>query len=161
MKRGTLLLVVALALVGLTGRAWAAETDTITVTVSLTSVVSVSVSPAAWNIGAISLNGTNGPESFTATNDGNVTEDLTITGANGANSWNIGATADLDQFSVILDEGDVSEDALETTPVPLTSSLASEAGHAFDLTYHAPSDDNQGGGADHSFTITITASASP
>jgi hypothetical protein len=161
MKRGTLILVLAIALVGLTGQTWAAETDTITVTVSMESVVSVSVSPDAWNIGAVSEGGASGAESFTATNDGNVTEDLTITGANGANGWNIGAAAGVDVFAVMLDRSLPSEDMLETGPVPLTDALAPAAGHAFTLDYLAPTSDTQGGGVDHSFSITITASATP
>ena len=160
MKKGTLILVLAMALVGLTGRAWAAETDTIAVTVSLTSVVSVSVAPDVWNIGPVGEGG-GASESFTATNDGNVTEDLTITGANGANGWNIGAAAGVDVFAVTLDRTLPSEDMLETTPVPLTDALAPDAGHGFTLDYSAPTEDNQGGGVDHSFNITITASASP
>jgi len=161
MKRVILMLALAACLVCIAGRAWAAETDTITVTVSMESVVSVDVTPAAWNIGAIGESGGSGPESFTATNDGNVTEDLTITGANGANGWNIGAAAGVDVFAVTLDRGELSEDMLETSPVPLTSSLAPDAGHGFTLDYSAPTEDNQGGGVDHSFSITITASASP
>ena len=54
MKKGTLILVLALALVGLAGKAWAAETDAIIVTVSL-EIVSVSVSPDVWDIGPIGL----------------------------------------------------------------------------------------------------------
>ena len=160
MKKGTLILVLALALVGLTGQAWAAEEDTIIVTVSMESVVSVDVTPAAWNIGAVSEGGSNG-EAFTATNDGNVTEDLTITGANGANSWNLGPAPGVDVFAVMLDRSLPSEDMLETSPVPLTTSLAPAAGYAFTLDYSAPTSDTQGGGLDHSFSITITASASP
>jgi hypothetical protein len=159
MKRGTLILALALCLVCIAGRAWAAETDAITVTVSMESIVSVSVSPDDWIIGPIGEGEDATQGSFTATNDGNVTEDLTITGADGANGWNIAAAAGVDEFAVQLDRG-VGGPMLETNPLPLTSSLAAAAGHAFTLDYAAPLSDTQGGGLDHSFPITITASPS-
>jgi hypothetical protein len=157
MKRLLFSAAAMLCLAAVTGQAQAQTTDTISVIVSYEEVVSVSVSPDTWNLGAISRGMTYGPQSFTATNDGNVTEDLTITGSNGANGWNIGSATGTDTFTVELD----ADNLLMTTPLSLTSGLASSASYPFDLTYKSPDDDTQGGGVDHSFTITITASQSP
>jgi len=160
MKKGTLILVLAMALVGLTGRAWA-QTDTIEVTVSLASVVSVNVTPAEWNMGAIATEYVSSSEPFVAGNDGNVTEDFTITGANAANNWNIGSPAALDTFQVELTDNDQTDIPLTTSPIALESGVAAAGTHDFSLVYSAPTSDAQGGGKDHSFTITVTASASP
>jgi len=158
MKKGTMILVLALALVGLTGRAWAAETDTITVTVSLQSVISVSVSPDAWDIGPITLGGSYGPQAFTATNDGNVTEDFAIRGANGAGGWTIGATPGANTFTVTETNDTI---VLTTSDQTCATNVAPDGTDSLSLTYDAPTSDTYGGGVDQSFTITVTASASP
>jgi len=137
------------------GQSWAADTDTISVTVSLESAISVSVSPSAWNIGAIALSGSDGPTSCTAT-VGNVATKLEILSSNGANSWNIGATAGADQFVVGVTSPAMT---LTTGYQELDASVAAYGAKQFDLTYWAPSSDTQGGGVDHSFTITVKASA--
>jgi hypothetical protein len=157
MKKGTLILVLALALVGLTGRAWAATTDTITVTVSMESIVSVSVSPDTWTIGSIGEGGTAGPEAVVATNNGNVTEDFAIRATNGANGWTLGATAGTDVFVVTTNH----PLTLTTSDQTCATNVSPLGTDSFNLNYAAPTTDAQGGGLDQSFTITVTASASP
>lgn len=156
MKTRILALAVGLCLIGLSGQAWAAETSTISVTVSLQEVISVSVSPSTWDIGAIALSGTNGPASFSATNDGNVSEDLSIAGTDGAGGWTLAATAGADAFSVQVDDG-VSPFALTTGGSSLASNVAKDGSAGFDLTFGAPTDDTFGGGVDQSFSVTVTA----
>jgi len=155
--RKAMLVLAVVGLVCLTGPARAADTDTISVTVSLAVVISVDVTPATWNIGATALSYISAPHACSATNDGNVTEDLTITGADGANGWTIASNPGTDEFAVKLADGT----PLTTSAIPLVSSLAVGSSHPFEIAYFGPTDDTQGGGVDHSFTITITAAQSP
>lgn len=155
MKRVSVMLVLAVCLVGITGQARAQATDTITVTVSLEAAISVSVLPDAWTIGPITISGSNGPESFTAT-VGNSATKLEIMGSDGAGGWAIGATVDADQFVVAVTDPAITLTALYQT---LEASVAAYGNKAFDLTYSAPDSDTQGGGVDQGFTITLRASA--
>ena len=151
------MLALAVGLVGLTGQAWAAETDTITVTVSLESIISVSLDTDAWNIGAIVLSGT--PESspqFTATNDGNVGIDLDIKSSDGANGWTVGDPAASDTFKVTVTTPSLT---LALGDQALTTNMAPSGTKTIDMTYTAPTGDTQGAGMDQGFTITVTASA--
>lgn len=155
MRRAFMTMVVAASLLGVGGQAWAADTDTITVTVSLEAVISVSVSPNTWNIGAISLGGSNGPQGFTAT-VGNSATKLEIMGSNGAGGWTIGATPGADRFVVAVTSPAIT---LTTAFQTLEASVAAYGNKAFGLTYTAPTSDTQGGGVNQSFTITLKASA--
>jgi len=145
----------AACLMGVAWQARAADTDTITVTVSLESVISVSVTPNTWNIGAVSLSGSSGPASFTAT-VGNTATKLEIMGSNGAGGWAIGATAGADQFVVAVSSPAIT---LTTSYQTLDASVAAYGNKAFDLTYSAPTSDTKGAGVDQSFAITLKASA--
>ncbi len=157
MKKTALMLALVVGVVGMTGRAWAADTDTISVTVSLETLISVSVTPDSWPIGPIGLGGTNALASTTAANDGNVAETFDIMGSDGAGGWVIGTPADADQFEVAVTAGP----KLSTSYQQLVATVAAGADFVFDLTYTAPDPDTYGGGVDQSFTITIKASAAP
>jgi len=158
MKKPTLILALALGLVCLTGQAFAATTGAITVTVSLEESISVSLSSSVWNIGPIALSGSSGPQAFTATNDGNVTIDLAIKASNGANSWTLGDPAAADTFKVTVASPALT---LTTTNQSLATSVAVAGTAPIGLTYAAPTSDTQGGGVDHSFSVTVTASKTP
>ena len=157
MKKVPLMLALVVGLSSMMGKAWAAETDTISVTVSLEEVVSVSVAPGTWNIGPISLDGTNGPTSFTAT-VGNTTTTLEIMGANGAGGWTIDTPAGADQFEVAVSASAIT---LTTSYQTLDASVSAYGSKGFALTYTAPSSDSKGAGTDQSFAITLKASAAP
>ena len=155
MRKLSVVLALGMCLVGVAGQAWAADEDTITVTVSLESVISVVVAPDTWVIGAIAIDGSDGPESFTAT-VGNIATKLEIKGADGAGGWVIGTPGAANQFEVAC-----SNPVLTLTLVDqvLSASVAAYGNHAFDLTYTAPTSDTLGGGVDQSFSITLKASA--
>ncbi len=153
MKTRLWVLAAIVALAG--GQAWAAGSATISVTVSLEEVISVSLDNDAWVIGAIALSGSNGPETFTATNDGNVAIDLDIAGTNGAGAWTLAAAVGADAFRVAVTDPAIS---LSTTDQTLATNLAKNGTKAIALTYSAPTTDTKGGGVDQSFTITVTAS---
>jgi hypothetical protein len=156
MKRAGWILAVAVALAGL-GRQAAAQTDSISVTVSLAEVVSVSVTPNAWNIGPIALSGTNGPTSFTAT-VGNTATQLDILGSNAAGGWTLADTPGLNQFVVSVASPAIT---LTTAYQALAASVPAYGSQDFALTYQAPSSDNIGGGVSQAFTVTVRASAAP
>lgn len=155
MKRALLMTALILCLAGLTDQVQA-QTDTISVTVSMETIVSVTVTPDTWNLGAIATSTVYGPQACTATNNGNVRQDLTITGSDGLGGWILGATPGTDTFAV-----DVDGSPLSTTPLSLTSGLPASSSYPFNLSYSSPTADTQGGGANHNFTITITASQTP
>ncbi len=157
MKRGTLILALALCLICTAGRVWAAETDAISVTVSLESI-SVSLDNNTWLIGPIGLNDSSVLATVTAENDGNVDIDVDISATNGANLWNIGPAIGLDTFRVALADPAIN---LSTLDQDLVDSLAPAGTKAIDLTYYSPGTDGQGPGLDHSFTVTVSASESP
>jgi hypothetical protein len=132
----------------------AADTDTISVTVSLESVLSVTVTPDSWSIGAIALSGTSGPSTFTAT-VGNSATKLEIVGADGAGGWTIASTPGLNQFSVTVTSPTLT---LTKTYQVLAASVAAYGSKLFSLTYAAPSSDDKGAGVSQNFTITVRAS---
>ncbi len=153
MSRRILTLGLALLICG--PPAWAATSDNITVTVSLEETVSVSLDVNTWTIGAIALSGTDASPTFTATNDGNVAEDISIRGTNSAGGWTLG-TAGADTFQV--DETN-SVTTLSTTAQLIASDVAVSGTVTINMNYTAPSSDTLGGGVDHSFTITVSAAA--
>lgn len=158
MKKVLWITALVLALFGMAGQSWAATTDSITVTVSLAEDIAVSLNNNTWTIGSIALSGSDGLATVTATNDGNVTIDLVIKGANGAGGWTIGSAPGADTFEVELTAPPISLTAADQS---LVSSLATSGTKTIDLTYNAPTDDNFGGGVDQGFTITVTASKTP
>lgn len=158
MKKVLWIAALVLALSGMVGQSWAAMSDSITVTVSLIEEVAVSLDNNTWAIGSIALSGTDALATVTATNDGNVTIDLEIKGADGAGGWTIGAAPGADTFEVELTAPAIS---LTASDQNLVSSLATSGTKTIDLTYNAPTSDTIGGGVDQGFAITVTASKTP
>ena len=78
---------------------FAATTATVTATVTVQNV-SVTVSDGTVAYGTLAVNtstGTNGSDTQTATNNGNITEDLNIKGQNTA-AWTLASSASTDQY---------------------------------------------------------------
>ncbi|MCX5757801.1 MAG: hypothetical protein NTU83_04715 [Candidatus Hydrogenedentes bacterium] len=155
MKKASLIMAVAVCLMGVMGQVQAADTGTISVTVSLLSEISVSVAPTTWTIGPVALSGSSGPAPFTAS-VGNTTCKLEIKGDDGAGLWTIGATAGADRFVVSVSDPAIT---LTKTNQELAASVAAYGNKAFSLTYSAPTSDTKGGGVAQGFAVTIKASA--
>lgn len=158
MKKVLWITTLMLALSGITGQAMAATTDSITVTVSLVESISVTLDNNTWTIGSVALSGTDSLATVTATNNGNVTIDLDIKGANGAGGWTIGATPASDVFEVAVTSPAIS---LTTSDQTLATSVATSGTATIDMTYNAPTADTFGGGVAQGFAITVTASKTP
>ena len=162
MNRTILAAAVALCLLGLCGQAAAqSDTGTITVSVSLADVLSINVAPTTWFIGNVGLGGTvypNDTDNHYVANNGTVMVDVSIQASDGANGWVIGSTPGIDTFTV---KALMDTITLSTTPTILESNLAANDSTDLDMNYYSPTGDTQGGGMEHNFTITITASASP
>ncbi len=163
MRKLGLVFAIVVCLVGVTGQA-SAGTD-IVVTVSLASVTSVSVTPDTWVIGAVILDETD-VLAVSALNDGTEPINLTITGASGEGLWTIGATTDLNQFTVEAKNGTpalTTSDSIFLTASPSAtinvSSIAAGNSQDFSLEYTAPSSNTDTVGDPQGFTIVITASA--
>ena len=154
MRKLILTLVLAAGLMGLAGQSWAADTAAISVTVSLQEVVSVALDKDSWAIGSIALSGSDGPEAFTATNDGNVAIDLSISATNAAGGWTIAASAGADAFSVAVDSPAIN---LSTSGQSLAGNVAVSGAKAFNLTYNAPTSDSHGGGVSQGFSVAVSA----
>ena len=157
MKKVTLILALVICMIAMAGQAGAATSGTISVTVSL-ELISVSLDASAWDIGPISLSGSNVLPTVVATNNGNVSLDLDIKGANGAGGWAIGATAASDTFVVAVTSPAIT---LTTSDQTLSTGLAASGTKDIDMTYSAPTADTVGGGVAQGFDITITASKTP
>ena len=153
MKMRLVAVAALIALLG--GQVWAAETATISVTVALEETISVSLDSDTWDIGAIALSGSNGPETFTAANDGNVAIDLDVKGTNGAGGWTLAVAAGADAFRVAVTDPAIN---LTTVDQVLATNLAKGGNKAVAMTYHAPTSDTKGGGVDQSFSVTVSAS---
>ena len=152
MFKKMLICMTALALIaGVAMKAEAADA-TITVTVTMQNVA-VSVSPDSWAIGAVEASSVTDPESFTATNDGNVSEDLVISVGPSAN-WTAEASADANKFVMELD----GTTALSGTPISLQAGVAGGGNKTFNLVFTAPSSSTVY--TEQSITVTISASAS-
>lgn len=160
MKRKTVVAAMVLCLALLSGQAIAGTTDSITVTVSLVEAISVSLDNSTWSIGPIALDGTDTLATVTATNDGNVTIDLDISGANGTGGWTIGTPAGADQFEVSCSTCSPAT-TLTAVDQDLQDSVIADGTKTIDMTYTAPSSDSFGGGVDQGFSIVVTASKSP
>lgn len=141
----------------------AAVTDSITITVTLAEIVSVNVDVATWAIGAKALSDTALSDLVTATNDGNVTEDLLIKATDADGAWTLGAAAGADQFALGLDISDPYETfvAIDKTGVSLKAALVRNAAQTFKMQYSLPTSDTKGGGVAQGFTVTVTASKTP
>ena len=162
MKKLVLVFAMAACLVGVTGRASAAPTDSITVTVSLASVISVTLDQATWVVGEIALDFVSSPFSVVATNAGNVDIDLDINGTDSGGGWTLGATDAENVFAVGVTPAAVTPFALTTGDLSLHDALPHTTSNTtgFGLVYNAPSANTFDAGVDQGFTITVTASAS-
>lgn len=140
----------------------AADTGTIAVTVTAASTVAITVSPAAWAIGEVAFSAVTTSPEYTATNTGNVLEDFTIKGADGAGAWTIQTSAVGDDiFMVYADLGPTGsyDIKLWTSDETLKDSVSFANGTAaFKLQYTAPSGDTVGPTA-QGFNVTVTAAA--
>lgn len=127
--------------------------------------VSVSVSDGAVAYGTLSAGGTENTtsggvnDSQTATNDGNVTEDLNIRGANSTN-WTLAATSGSDQYVHEFCTTDCDSSptwtALTTSNQTLATSVADSGTQVFDLKVTVPSPSS----VDTAETLTVTVQAS-
>jgi len=134
-------------------------------------ILSISVSPGSWPLGMIPVNSihstfVSGIQGyFTAANDGDVTEDLTISVSNSNPSdWTAGADAGPNQFAMGWGQATTTETefdtegaytSITTAGVPLTSSLAPGGDFLFDLQFQSPT--STGATEEQSITVTITA----
>lgn len=137
-------------------RVFAADTGTVSATVTPQNI-SVSVADAAIAYGVLTLSSvedtTSGGvnDSQTATNDGNVTEDFNIKGANttGGTAWTLAATIGADQYkhSFCTTGGGAPDPcdsgptftALTTSYVSLATAVSTSGTQLFDLKIDAPS----------------------
>lgn len=160
MKKQIWMIALVVGAAALAGQGWAATSDAISVTVSLSEAVSVSLDTDAWNIGAIALGATVAGPTVTATNDGNVAADFSISGTSGAGGWTLASAAGANAFAVRAAIG-ASTVNLSTSPQSLKTNVAPGGTAVFDLTYYAPTSDTYGGGVGQGFTITVSAAKAP
>ncbi len=139
-----LLLALSLAFVGVTGAVFAATTGTVAATVTVQNV-SVTVSDGTVAYGTLALNtsaGTNPTDTQTATNNGNITEDLNIKGSNSAN-WTLGGTANTDQYvhkfcTATCGSAPTNYTALTTSYQTLATGKAASGTQTFELYITTP-----------------------
>ncbi len=151
-----LICLITLALItgfGLT-KAEAATSDEIAVTVTLQNI-SVSVTPDDWAIGTVAPSSVN-TQACTATNNGNVNEDLDIAVTDSTN-WTAGASAGSDIFAMDFSlTGAAPWTNITTGGVVLVNALA-PGDQTFTLQFTAPDP----GSVYTQQSITVTVSASP
>jgi energy-coupling factor transporter transmembrane protein EcfT len=141
----------------------AASNATVTATVTVQSI-SVTVSDGNVAYGTLALNtsaGTNGTDTQTATNNGNVAEDLLIRGQNSA-GWTLGATAASDQYVhrfciATCGSAPTNYTALTTNNQTLADALATSGTQTFDLHITTPTSSSTF--AQQSVDIIVTATA--
>lgn len=123
----------------------AATTGTVTATVTAQNV-SVTISDGTVSYGTLALNqsaGTNATDTQTATNNGNVAEDLTIKGSNSAN-WTLSATnTSTDTYvhkfcTASCATAPTNYTALTTNYQSLASNIAANGTQTFDLYLTTP-----------------------
>ena len=150
------------ALLGAT-QAQAAGTANISVTVSLGEIISVNLDAGTWPIGSIALSSVTESSAFTATNNGNVTENFAVKTTDAAGAWTIGGTPGANTFKVAADTSPYAayNITLSTSDATLASSIAPAGTQAFKLQYSAPTSDTKGAGISQNFTVTLTASKTP
>ncbi len=144
----------------------AADEATVTATVTVQNI-SVSVSDGTVPYGTLGLDSTENtcdlPDTQTATNDGNVTEDFNIRGQNSTDGWTLAATAGSDQyvhnFFASSDScGDGTGTALTTSSTELTSGVAVDGTYDFDLEVNTPTSTSSYD--EQSIDVTVQAVAS-
>ncbi|MEK7572062.1 MAG: hypothetical protein AAB553_07360 [Patescibacteria group bacterium] len=155
----TILSLVLLSVFVLPARA--ATTASVTATVTVQNI-SVAVSDGTVSYGTLALNtsgGTNGSDTQTATNDGNVTVDFNVRGQNTA-AWTLGATAGSNQYVhrfcvATCGSAPTNYTALTTSYQTLASSKAASATQTFDL--HITTPTSTSSYAQQSVDITVQA----
>lgn len=156
MFKKMLICMTALALIaGVAMKAEAALSDDITVTVTLQNI-SVSVSPDTWPMGTVAASSVI-TQSCTATNGGNVNEDLDIK-VTDSNDWAAAAAAGANQFAMDFQlSGGSTWTNITTGGVDLVDPLAPGT-QDFTLRFTAP--DAGSAYAQQTITVTVSASAS-
>lgn len=145
------------------GIAMAASTGTVAATVTPMKI-SVSVSSGTVSYGTLDLSSTKDTtasglnDTQTATNDGNVAEDLNIESSNatGGTGWTLAATPGSDQY-----EHDFSTDSgstwtpMSTSYAALGTNIAANGTSGFDLKIHTPTSTSDY--TQKSITVTVQA----
>lgn len=158
-----LVVFIALALIAGVGVMRAeAQTDTIEVTVTIQNIA-VTVTPEGWDLSTTPILAGSSNELLTpsATNSGNVTEDLTISIDTSGTSWTSGTTASENEFVMgYCADGVGSYTAIGTGTPSLTDGLSAGNSYAFDLEFIAPDPDTLHTMQTIGVVITASASAS-
>jgi len=144
----------------------AASSADVTATVTVQNV-SVSVTDGSVSYGTVTSSGdqdttTNGvDDSQTATNDGNVAEDINIRGAD-STSWTLASSAGSEQYAHKFCTSNCDSDptwtALTSTNQTLSAGVSASGSVTFDLQILVPSATTQTSA--ESITVTVQASAS-
>ena len=160
MKRGLLLCVVMAGMLVLASSAAFAASE-ITVTVTLQQI-GVSVSPTPWALGVMAPGATTATTGshFTATNTGNVNEDITIaTGNSVPSGWQPGTSSDVDVY--VLDFKTTGGwTNVGASPVSLAAGVAGAGTVSFDLQFTAPAVGSTYNAAGEAITVSLAATAS-
>lgn len=167
-----LLLLVAVAPLGLAGRALAASTGTVAATIT-PQKISVAVADGSVAYGILDLSTSKDTTSAgvndtqIATNDGNVAEDFNIksSDATGGSGWTLAGTAGADQFKhSFCTAGSGSPDPCDATPTwtamttsyaSLSTNVATSGTKSFDLKIDTPTTTSDY--LEKSITVTIQA----
>ena len=155
MKKTMLLISLILGLCFLGIESQAAGTADISVTVTLESI-SVSVSSPSWAIGKVAAGSVTESGTYTVTNDGNVTENISIICKNSADWTVVGTISGTNQFKMEAKGGDLVTYSSIVTSKVLKASLAALGTVAdLQLKFTAP----QAGSAidPQSIPVTLTA----
>lgn len=157
MKKGLILgLVLGLVMVS---TAIAAPAAQVSVTVTITQNVSVTVTPGSYAFGSTDAGTTliTAVDAFTATNDGNGAENLTITVSDSAD-WTASTTAGTDAFVMNYYNGSSWSLIDPVSGASLASGLAPSDVQLFGVQLLVPTDTNSGG-VEQLINVTVTAAA--
>jgi len=164
---GLLAAMMCLALLALpVSRVHADPSGEIAVTVTITQELSVNVSPGSWEAGSSAALGSTsdtigmGPSYFTATNNSNGPEDLTVT-VSGSTNWVAGTAAGDEIFAMSLSTDDGSNWVVidpSVGPATLADDLASGSDQTFDLQLAVPTSTAYAG-VQQIITVTVTAAS--
>lgn len=138
------LVIVFLGIFSLAERVFAATTASVAATVTVQNI-SVTVSDGTVAYGTLAVNtsaGTNGSDTQTATNNGNITEDFNIRGQDSAD-WTLASSAGSDQYvhrfcTSTCTSPPTSYTALTTSYQTLASSVSASGNQTFDLHITTP-----------------------
>lgn len=153
-----LAILIGLAMVMVIPSAMADDTQVISVTLTPNSTAAITCNQTTWSPSC----GIGGNESTTGgwgniTNSGTVYVSVAVNASDSTN-WTLEAAAGHDQFTLSVDGGDMTAEALDgNTPETFDASLANGATEDFDLTVFMPtsSSTNTAQGFDITFVATI------